>query len=322
MSTVTENVLTLRALADLYEMTVKVRIAAENRLRATEQGRDDSSELPAEIANYPLVDKLEAALDQARDDMERALPSHPVAAWLMGVPGINKTLGCRILGMIPMEGPQCLACGGALRREVGRFRLCTRCRKLFETEIEKCPTCDSVGWEVQERTWVRTCLACGRLGSDFDRFSQLRVFAGICPGRNKLTKGEKAPYSTRLKTTLYVAFGSMLKVESLTKGKPWAPQRFYAEIYKKWRTIYLQRYGDGKGAKEAGWPKLRQHLGAKNKLLDVFLCHLWREWREAEGWSVDSLYVHEVLGHHMDYEAADFSSAAMATRKMKNGQPG
>jgi hypothetical protein len=62
---------------------------------------------------------------------------------------------------------------------------------------------------------------------------------------------------------------------------------------------------------------MRQHFAAKNKMMDVFMVHLWRTWREACGWSVASLYVHEVLGHHMDYDAADFSSPKMAGRKMK-----
>jgi hypothetical protein len=127
----------------------------------------------------------------------------------------------------------------------------------------------------------------------------------------------------------------MLKVAPVTSGMEWAPKRFYDEIYRKWRTIYIARHGGGpvkkkiNGVDKEGnkftstddvaqaWPDKRQHLAAKNKLLDVFLCHLWRKWREACGWSVESLYVHEVLGHHMDYDADDFSSPKMAARKLK-----
>lgn len=259
MSTVCEPPaqLDLRALADLYESTLKVRNACENRLRAVSQGFDDEPGSP-QVANSPLLDRLNEALAQSQQDMEAALATHPVFEWLMGVPGINRTLGCRVLGMIPMDDED-----------------------------------------------------------NFVTFSKLRVFAGLCPGRNKLVKGEKACFNKRLKTALYVAFGNMLKAAAICEGKPNAPPRMYAEIYRKWRTIYLDRHGEGKEAKEKGWPDLRQHFAAKNKLLDVFVCHVWRKWREAMGWSVRSLYVHDKLGHHVNFEADEFSSPAMAKKKIK-----
>lgn len=268
--------LDLRSLADLYESALKVRNACENRLRAVAQGADDAPGSPP-VANNPLLDRLNDALDQARLDMEGELGHHPIYEWLMGIPGINRTMGCRVLGLIPMDGSE-----------------------------------------------------------DFPSFSKLRVFAGICPGRNRLVKGEKACFSRRLKTALFVAFSSMLKAAAVCEGKPNAPKELYPTIYRKWRATYLARYGAGAVKKKTAdqtdgddnrfthpfaeaieWPDLRQHYAAKNKLLDVFLCHVWRKWREAKGWDVRSLYVHEKLGHHMDYNADDFSSAAMAKKKMK-----
>ena len=323
--------MSLRALADLYERTLTVRNQCANRLRAVEQGSDSTPGAP-DAANYPLLDALNKALDVARVQMENSLAIHPVVEWLMGVPGINRTVGCRIIGAIPMDGPQCLKCGGDLTKHHGAFTLCDKCHVVLDEPKKKCPTCD---WLTRASSWIRTCDICGTPGSDFPRFSELRVFAGLCPGKNKLVKGQRAGYNQRLKTSGYIAFGSMLKVEPVTSGKDWAPKRFYAEIYRKWRNIYLTRYGGGPVKKKVGgvdkegntftaptvvaqeWPDLRQHLAAKNKLLDVFMVHLWRKWREACGWSVASLYVHEVLGHHMDYDAADFSSEAMAKRKMK-----
>lgn len=250
-------VLGLRELADLYEQTLKVRNACANRLRAIERGADEPP-VDAIVASNPLLDRLEEALEESRNQMEAALADHVCYEWLMGVPGVNRTLGCRIIGMIPME------------RE-----------------------------------------------SDFATFSKLRVFAGLCPGRNRLVRGQKAPFSVRLKTTLYVAFGSMLKAEAVCRTSRHRPARFYAEIYHAWRDTYRERHGEKAEAKANGWPDLRQHFAAKNKLLDVFVCHLWRTWREAKGWDVRSLYVHERLGHHMDYDAADFSCPAMARKKIR-----
>jgi len=242
--------LDLRSLADLYEATLKVRNACANRLRAINQGRDPDGE-DSTIANSPLLDRLNDALVQAQEDMEFKLPEHPAYEWLMGVPGINRTLGCRILGLIPMDNE-----------------------------------------------------------TDFATFSKLRVFAGLCPGRNRLTRGEKASFSTRLKTSLFVAFGNLLKAEAISRGKANAPKRFYAEIYRRWRAIYKDRT-------EQEWSDLHQHLAAKNKLLDVFVCHLWRVWRERKGWSVRSLYVHEVLRHDLNFLEQDFSSPTLAARRIR-----
>jgi hypothetical protein len=328
--------MSLRALADLYERTLIVRNQCGNRLRAIEQGRDTTPGAP-DAASYPLLDKFNEALDVARIQMEESLAGHPVVNWLMGVPGINRTLGCRIIGAIPMNGPYCLECGGNLSKRSGEFTLCDKCHEVLPEPKKKCPTCD---WLTRASKWVRTCDECGAIGSDFPRFSELRVFAGLCPGKNKLVKGQRAGYNQRLKTTGYIAFGNMLKVEPVTSGKDWAPERFYAEIYRKWRNTYLARYGGGPVKKKVNgvdkegntftaktedaqqWSDLRQHLGSKNKMLDVFFCHLWRKWREACGWSVASLYVHEVLGHQMDYDAEDFSSPEMAKRKMKEKEKG
>jgi hypothetical protein len=255
--TLTMPAFDLRTLADQYEETLKVRNACGNRLRAIAQGKDDPP-APEDIANSPLLDRLNDALEEARKLMEMALPEHPIYEWLMGVPGINRTIACRILGMIPMESEE-----------------------------------------------------------DFSTFSKLRVFAGLCPGRNRLVKGQKACFSRRLKTAGYIAFTSMLKAQAICVGKPNAPQQFYADIYRKWREVYkLRNERNGKPTEDA-WTPLHQNYAAKNKLLDVFFVHIWRLWREARGWSVRSLYVHEKLGHHMNYEAAEFSSPAMAEKKIK-----
>jgi len=253
-TTVTTEGLDLRSLADLYEETLKVRNACANRLRAIGQGRDDPP-APAEIASSPLLDRLNEALEEARKQMERALADHPIYEWLMGVPGINRTIGCRILGLIPMDSE-----------------------------------------------------------ADFCTFSKLRVFAGLCPGRNRHKKGQKSCFSGRLKTVLFIAFESMLKVQGVCRGKRNAPTAFYAEIYHKWREIYRSRH-ETNG--DEAWSKMHQHLAAKNKMLDVFLCHVWRQWREAQGWDVRSLYIHEKKGHQMDYQAETFNSPDMAHEKIK-----
>lgn len=369
--------LSLRQLADLYESMIEVGVRFSNQSRAVEQGVDEAPNpvdmvMDREIEGMePIgveeIDKrMEELLETIREQMEVQAVDHPAIEFLLGIPGVNRTVACRICGLIPMDHEHAY----------------TKERANGETVT--------------------------RPNGDFGNFSELRTFAGITPGKNKHVKGQKSCFSSRLRVTLYVAFGSILKARASVEGKPYAPKRSYVEIYNKWRVEYARRHGvctssgawlynhgywmphqkdqahwfyvngsgwewqqrrkcsecgdtewvtagkswecaelehknegserlfpespDQVGSKvgqfrfkvlnekkptELEWPDKRQHLAAKNKLLDVFLVHLWRRWREKLGWSVRSLYVHEKLGHQMDYDAADFSSGELAVRKMK-----
>lgn len=257
----------LRQLADMYESTIRVRTAAENRVRAMQQGADEG---PL-IATTPLVELYSKAEDMLCGEMEEAFEHHPCYRHLMGLPGINKITSCRILGMIGD------------------------------------PT-------------------------KFARFSNLRTFCGLTPGKNRPVKGEKLPYCRRLKVSLYIAYSSMLKTNA-TLAERNRPKMMYADIYYKWREIYAHRHGTGANSKKKNgvdskgnkytspdevateWSDLRQSYAAKNKLLDVFVYHLYEEWLERLDLPVPGLYVHDVLGHHMKYNREDFWSEPLFKSK-------
>ena len=265
----------LRQLADMYDGILRVRIAAENRLRAQYQGCDETVHAEA-VASNRVLQNLYEAEDIIYNDMMDAFEKNPCYEFIMGIPGISTSIATHVLGFI--DDPR-----------------------------------------------------------NFPRFSNLRTFAGLTPGKNKLVKGKKACYNKRLKSYGYVAMGCMLKAAKVAKEED-RPECFYADIYYNWRNIYAERYGKGNDAqckkKKDGvdyqgnkynrpdeeaknWSDLHQHLAAKNKLLDVFLYHIYEHWLTKLGFEVPGLYVHDVLGHHMKYDAADFTSKPVAERKMK-----
>ena len=113
-----------------------------------------------------------------------------------------------------------------------------------------------------------------------DTVSALWRFAGLAVingEREKLVKGEKAHYSGRLKTTMYLVGTSFLR-----SGSP------YRQVYDEARVYYESR---------EGWTKLHQHLAAMRKMEKLFLAHLWERWRTLEGLPIRVPYVQEVLGH-------------------------
>lgn len=169
--------------------------------------------------------------------------------------------------------------------------------------------------------------------TQFARFSNLRSHAGLCHLTNKLKKGEKAKFSMRLKTSIFVAWECMLKQHNAKCANP--PEKRYTDIYYNWREIYKVRFGAGDVKKKANgkdehgnaytatdeiakeWPDRRQQYAAKNKMMDVFLYHLYEEWLTNLGLPVPGLYVHEVLGHHMKYDRKEFSNSEFAAKKLK-----
>lgn len=260
----------VRQRVDEFYQCQKERIAAENRNRAYMQGHDDN--LAMSVGSDQILELKRLAELVAVRRVEAALEGHPVMPWAMGIPGINRAVIGRIVGLI--DDP-----------------------------------------------------------TKFARFSNLRSHAGLCHLTNKLKKGEKAKFSMRFKTALFVAFDCMLKQQNTNLKHP--PEQRYTDIYRNWRSVYAVRHGTGDVDKKTGgkdgsgnsytsddetarqWPDGRQHFAAKNKMMDVFLFHLWEEWLTQIGRPVPDLYVHAVLGHHMKYERAKFSSYEAAKAKMR-----
>lgn len=135
---------------------------------------------------------------------------------------------------------------------------------------------------------------------------------------------------------------------------PLNPPRFFLDIYENWRITYAERHGVGPQGKlwlerreiynerrftafksmieiedkttkrkrrVPEWPDLRQHLASKNKLMDVFLFHLWFTWRDRMGWPTQRPYAIERLGHQTMYHVEDFSSAGLAEKKDRAARP-
>lgn len=112
-------------------------------------------------------------------------------------------------------------------------------------------------------------------------------YAAIDGERERPKAGEKLHYNIRLKTTLYLVATSFLRCGS--------PYRAIYDSSKEYYTI-----------NRTEWTKAHVHAAAMRKMIKVFLNHMWLRWRELEGLPTRSLYVHEKLGHTMEYKATDF----------------
>lgn len=193
---------------------------------------------------------------------------------------------------------------------------------------------------------VTICRIVGLIPMDtkenFFEFSKLLSFSGYAPGKDKLVKGQKATFSRRLKTALFVATDTVLKSSGVVAKQSYRPTRLYSEIYKTWRHTYAHRHGVGttgaawltKNGLEASideykefeernkkqvpvWPDARQHAAARRKVINYLLAHVWRAWRMGLGWDFRPMYFHEVLGHEFKEDLWDYSSPELAVKKKK-----
>lgn len=120
-----------------------------------------------------------------------------------------------------------------------------------------------------------------------DTVSALWKYAGygVTNGeRDRLQKGEKAPYNKRLKTTCYLVATSFMRASSP-----------YRQIYDDAKTKYEARE---LGENPPGWTKGHIDNAAKRKMIKMWLSHLWQVWREMEGLPVTEPYIMGTNGHH------------------------
>lgn len=137
-------------------------------------------------------------------------------------------------------------------------------------------------------------LACELLGlldinrarhvSSFWKFCGLAVVDGE---RDRLKKGEKAPYSKRAKTVCYLIGESFLRSNSP-----------FRRVYDDARVHYEATHPE--------WTPLHQHRAAMRKMEKVFLACLWIVWRKELGLPTELPYAHEHLGHKQLYSPEDF----------------
>lgn len=153
---------------------------------------------------------------------------------------------------------------------------------------------------------------------DFVTVSKLYKYCGLLPGYNKRIAGQKLCYNPRVKLALYNFWRACLLNEKKIRSRPkdMLPPKLYIDTYHKWLQIYITR--QEYKPKADRWPMLRCKYAAKNKMLTLFVSHLWLVWREALGYRTKRPYVHDVLGHNTYYSHVEYSSWEWYLRQTKS----
>ena len=232
----------LRPLIDLRDRTVqKNRIAFQHRVTAIEQGRDS-----VDPVTYDLLiryrDRFVALEEELDEDITEIAKEIPIIEEMVEVKGVGFMFAAKLVAMIDIE--RCNTVSALWRfAGFGVVPFCPKCEEYLDIQLDKCPECDS---EVIRRA-------------------------------ERLRKGEKAHYNTRLKTYCWQVGTSFLK-----SGSP------YREIYDKAREQYEKR---------EDWSDLRRHRAAMRKMIKIFLQHFWLRWRTLEGLPTSKPFIIGKDGH-------------------------
>ena len=118
-----------------------------------------------------------------------------------------------------------------------------------------------------------------------DTVSALWKYAGygVTEGaRDRLEKGEKAPYNIRLKTNCFLVGESFIKCNSP-----------YRRLYDEAKAFYETAHPD--------WTPGHRHNAARRKMIKLWLSHLWVIWRTLEGLPVSDPYIIAGDNNHHRY---------------------
>lgn len=232
----------LRPLIDLRDRTIqKNRIAFQHRITAIEQGRDSVDPVTHDML-VRYRDRFEILEKEVDKDITEIAKSVPIIQEMTEVKGVGFILAAKLVAMIDIN--RCNSVSALWRFSgFGVVPFCPKCEVYLDVQIEKCPEC---GVKVIHKA-------------------------------ERLHKGEKAHYNTRLKTYCWQVGTSFLK-----QGAP------YRDVYDKAREHYDKR---------EDWSDLRRHRAAMRKMIKMFLQHFWLRWRTLEGLPISDPYIIGKNGH-------------------------
>lgn len=311
----------LRIIADDYDQAQRVRVAKGEQIRAIVQGRDTSEggkylsglgfhprmrgEKIAETAadallksvlrgesrepHSYLADAYRRAHESERSafkEMSRALIDHPAWEWMGQVRGVGPTLGAKLLsrldidkaqwpssfwqycglGTVPGQRWQCAECGWvgifpSTYAVTGKHKGCKRIARVTHINPD---------------------------GQQPENLSADVVFAEIRAAQPKAAAGEKRPYDSFAKKTLYLLGTAWLKSGA---------RSYYNGVYRN-KIVYYDR-------ERPGWEKGRKHYSALRVAEKLFLSHLHEAWLAAVGRDARPCYAETELEHGVGIVRAD-----------------
>ena len=237
------------------------RIAFQHRVTAIEQGRDDADPVTHDLL-IRYRDRFIALEEELDGDITEIAKDIPIIGRLVEVKGLGFMLSAKLVAMVDIE--RCNTISALWRfAGFGVVPFCPDCEKWLPIQLEKCPECK----------------------------------AKVINRAERLRKGEKAHYNTRLKTYCWQIGSSFLK-----SGSP------YRSIYDKAREHYEKR---------EDWSDLRRHRAAMRKMIKVFLQHFWLTWREMEGLPTSEPYIIGKNGHSTYLRPEEFGWNSKETEREK-----
>lgn len=286
------NASQMRTLVDTYDGIQKQRIAAQNRARAINQGKDQG--------DFDFYDDL--AYEFKRKEREIAdrfsglVEDHPFGPWLLAVKGIGPAMAAKTIGLIGDISTFHTASALWMYAGYGVEPVCASCKALWPVSGDE---------ETGRKALAESCPACG--GTEHKNVA------------SRLRAGQKARFNVRLKMTLHNLAEGLIRANSPYRRVYDEAYAYYFENRPDWGSCEsckapLAQCKDpdkhsAPGVRSRpgkGWKTGHLHAAAMRKMIKVFLAHVYESWRRIEKLPLRELYVHAVLGHEERMKPEDF----------------
>lgn len=282
----------MRTLVDTYDGIQKQRIAAQNRARSIQQGKDQGDFTFYDDLAYEFKRKEREIADRFNALVEE----HPFGPWLLAVRGIGPAMAAKTIGLIGDISTFRTASALWMYSGYGVEMVCANCKALWPVSGDP-----DTGLKVA----ADVCASCG--GSEHKNVA------------SRLRSGQQARFNVRFKVTLHVLADGLIRANSPYRRVYDDAYAYYFENRPEWgrcescKTPLAQCKDPDKHSASAfrsrpgkGWKTGHIHAAATRKMVKVFLSHVYEAWRRIEGLPLRELYVHAVLGHEDHMKPEDF----------------
>jgi hypothetical protein len=270
----------LRALCDSYESVQKMRIAAENRLRAVLQRRDEYDTHRISLLENHVRD-LENVEKGLVKQSETILSSYPIyTKFLSKVKGVGPKTSLRLLSL-DLDIHKELSDWYAYFGLTPVYYACT-CEGGHKILLPKDPRSTGATCSMKQKVGEATDEV-GQVQAQMERCGKPIVDVDVRPPRR--IKGFLHFWNPRAKKLVFLVSDWWLKN---------ANRSFYGQYLLKQKQKAIQR--GGKYVRD-GRPSIVATLYGRRLAFKLFLAHVYQAWRELEGLPSRLPYSFEFLGH-------------------------
>ena len=302
---------TLRTFVDVRDRQVqRVRIAFQNRVRAIEQGADETAnvgQMEMLDAWFEEFEKLERRLER---DIARTASAHPMFERLVAIRGIGPNLAAKLLTFIDIYRCNNVS---ALWRYAGwgvtngqRDRRVAGVKPVYNGRLKT--HCYLIGASFLKSKSPYASLYYRRMDTNMrtrmdPNSGQRNISTTAIRVDDRIPQDQRDAIIAQVRSIMPMTAFNRLPIEARLALLDTGMADLLAQLGYQTKDEPLADDGEDEEVNETGgyWSKLHCHNDAMRWMIKIFLQHLWIVWRELEGLPTNAPWVLENMPGHTTY---------------------